>query len=252
MIGVESETDTFAADARPSWPVEITLHEQFTTEYSIEPDLLIDGPHENRITPCSQQPEPLAEKLRPMLVPCARTYVDDIGAVRIALPRGEPHLERHPGCTIMRRIRREVAVSGNSALVWRLIRKVDGSCTVAEILAGTPANERVEGARLLACLAAIEAIDVSGRPIGRFLHMATKKGVLPAGGLESDQILNLATDGNYRVYPEAPRIALNPSIPETLRSFHTLTRTRRSGCENCAMSENDGFRAIRGASGYTR
>ena len=210
VIGVESETDTFAADARPSWPVEITLHEQFTTEYSIEPDLLIDGPHENRITPCSQQPKPLAEKLRPMLVPCARTYVDEIGAVRIALPRGEPYLERHPGCTIMRRLRREVAVSGNAALMWRLIRKVDGYCTVTEILECLPADERAQGAQLLACLAATGAIDVSGRPVGRFVHLATKKGVLPAGGLESDQILNLATDGNYRVYPEALRFPLTP------------------------------------------
>jgi SagB-type dehydrogenase family enzyme len=110
----------------------------------------------------------------------------------------------------------------------RLIRKVDGYCTVAEILECLPADERAEGARLLACLAATEAIDVSGRPLGRFLHLATKKAVLPAGGLESDQILDLATDANYRAYPEAPRIALNPSIPEALSSFYTLTRSRRS------------------------
>jgi SagB-type dehydrogenase family enzyme len=227
-IGIESETDLLAINSGPSGTVDITLHEQLTTEYVIEPDLLIDGRHENRIGPSTRQPQSLAEDLRPMLVPCARTYVDDIGAVHIALPCGEPHLERHPGCTIVRRVRREVAISGNATLVWRLIRKMDGSCTVAEILGGIPADERAEGVQLLARLAATEAIDVSGRPIGRFLHLATKKGVLPAGGLESDQILDLATDGNYRVYPEALQIALKPSVPEALHSFHALTRARRS------------------------
>jgi SagB-type dehydrogenase family enzyme len=227
-IGVDYDTDSPTVHAGPSRTVEITLHEESITEYGLEQGLLIDGPHANRIICWTQQPEPLAEEVHPMLVPCARTYVDDDGAVRIALPWGEPYLERHPGCTIMRRLRREVEVAGGPELVWRLIRKVDGAYTVAEILAGLPADKRAEGTRLLAALAASEAIDISGRPIGRFLHLATKKGVLPAGGLEGDQIVNLATDGNYRAFPEAQRIALNPSTPEALRSFHTLTRTRRS------------------------
>ena len=112
--------------------------------------------------------------------------------------------------------------------MWRLIRKIDGYCTVTEILGGMPADEQPEGARLLAAWRLpAPSTSPAGLSAG-LLHLATKKGVLPAGGLESDQILDLATDGNYRVYPEPYRLPLNPLIPETLRSFHALTRTRRS------------------------
>ena len=113
---------------------------------------------------------------------------------------------------------------------------MDGSSTVSEIVAGLPGS----AARLLAVLAAVGAIDVSGRPIGRFLHSATKKGVLPAGGLESDQVFTLATDGNYRVYPESQRIDLGRAIPEGLRSFHSLTRARRSRRDYAGLSLDSG------------
>ena len=93
---------------------------------------------------------------------------------------------------------------------------------------GFQTSERAVAARMLAALAATGAIDISGRPVGRFLHLATKKGVLPAGGLEGDAVLRLATDGNYRAYPEAPRIAVSQSVPDRLRDFHALTRSRRS------------------------
>jgi SagB-type dehydrogenase family enzyme len=231
-IGFECEAEQLAVDAGSGPGIKITLHEQLTTQYVFEPDLLLDDPPERRIRALAQPPELLAEQLHVMLLPCARTYVDEYGAVHIALPQGEPDVEQHPGCTVMRRLRREVAVSGDAGLIWRLIRKMDGSCTVAEILTGLPA----EAARLLAALAATGAIDVSGRPMGRFLHLATKKGVLPAGGLESDQVLSLATDGNYRVYPEAQRIALSPSTPEALRRFHALTRARRSRRDYLGLS----------------
>jgi SagB-type dehydrogenase family enzyme len=221
-------TDSLATDAGPVRSIEIKLHEQLITEYVVEPDLLIDGPRHHRITPWTQHPKLLAEDLRPMLIPCTRTYMDDDGAIRFALPNGEPKIESHPGCTVMRRLRREVAVSADCGLIWRLVRMTDGSLTVAEILAGLSADERAVTAQLLADLAAIGVIDVSGRPIARFLHSATKKGVLPAGGLVGDQVQKLATDSNYRGYPEAPRIALNPVVPEPLRGFHALTRARRS------------------------
>jgi SagB-type dehydrogenase family enzyme len=140
----------------------------------------------------------------------------------------EPIVERHPGCTSVQRIRRELAVSGNPDILWRLIQGMDGPSTLAEILSRLPAAARAVAAHLVAVLAATGAIDVSGRPVGRFLHLATKKGVMPAGGLEGDAVLRLATDGNYRVYPEAPRVAVGESVPDRLRAFHTLTRSRRS------------------------
>jgi SagB-type dehydrogenase family enzyme len=89
-------------------------------------------------------------------------------------------------------------------------------------------REREIAVRLLSTLAATGLVDVSGRPMGRFLHRATKKGVLPAGGLESEGVLRLATDGDYREHPEAPRIELDASVPDRLRAFHALTRSRRS------------------------
>ena len=210
---------------------EVTLYEDLTTDYVFETDLLVDGPRERRIIRWTEDKDPPAGDAHPMLLPCARTWVDDEGAVRFSLPFMEPIVERHPGCTVVRRSRREVAVLGNPSVLWRLIQRMDGASTVAEILArfrGHPEGERPMAARMLAALAATGAIDVSGRPVGRFLHLATKKGVLPAGGLEGDAVLRLATDGSYRAYPEAPRIAVSQSVPDRLRTFHALTRSRRS------------------------
>jgi SagB-type dehydrogenase family enzyme len=207
---------------------EVMLYEDLMTDFVFETDLLVDGPRERRIFQWTEQTDPPAGGVHPLLMPCARTWIDDEGAVRFSLPPGEPIVERHPGCTVMRRLRREIAVSGNPAVVWRLIQGMDGASTVAEILGRLQTSERAVAASMLATLAATGAIDVSGRPFGRFLHLATKKGVLPAGGLEGDAVLRLATDGNYRAYPEAPGVAVSQSVPNALRTFHTLTRARRS------------------------
>jgi SagB-type dehydrogenase family enzyme len=214
---------------RDSAPVfEVTLYEDLTIDYVFDTDLLVDGPRERRIIRWTGEPDPPGDSIRPMLLPTARTWMDDEGAVRVGLPPGEPSVERHPGCTSMRRIRRELEVAGNPRIFWRLIGQMDGARDVAEILSGLPPGDQMVAARMLAALAATGAIDVSGRPMGRFLHAATKKGVLPAGGLEGDAVLRLATDGDYRAYPDASRIAISQSVPDRLRSFHALTRSRRS------------------------
>jgi SagB-type dehydrogenase family enzyme len=216
---------------------EITLYEDRTTDYVFGTDLLVDGPRERRITLRTEEADLLAEDVRPMLLPCARTWTDDEGGVRFSAALGEPIVERHAGCTIVRRIHREVAVSGNPSIPWRLVQGMDGARTVAEILTkfpggpgkgAAPTSDRAVAARVLAALAATGLVDVSGRTVGGFLHLATKKGVLPAGGLEGDAVLRLATDGNYRAYPEADRIAVSQSVPDSLRIFHALTRSRRS------------------------
>jgi SagB-type dehydrogenase family enzyme len=207
---------------------DVTLYEDLTTDYAFEADLLVEGPRARRVTRLSEETDPPADDVRPMLLPCARIWMDEEGGVHFSLPPGAPIVERHPGCTSVRKIRRELAVSGSPGVLWRLIRGIDGASTVAEILSGLPAGERPVAARMLAALAATGTIDVSGRPVGRFLHLATKKGVLPAGGLESDAVLRLATDGNYRAYPKAPRIAVGHLVPDRLRTFHALTRSRRS------------------------
>ena len=83
------------------------------------------------------------------------------------------------------------------------------------------------------------------RSVGRFLHAATKKGVLPGGGLDGDQVLHLATDGRVsRVSRRAPdrgqcsgagspsrfsyadaRSSIAPRVP---RSCHGPCRLRRA------------------------
>ena len=82
---------------------------------------------------------------------------------------------------------------------------------------------------------------------------ATKKGVLPAGGLEGDAVLRLATDGSYRAYPDAPRIAVSQSVPDRLRAFHALTRSRRSHRDyrGLALSRSDFDALLHTACGVT-
>jgi SagB-type dehydrogenase family enzyme len=207
---------------------EVTIHEDLITEYVFEPDLLVDGPRERRMVALIEELDLLADGVRPALPPCTRTWMDEQGAVRFSLASREPSVQRLPECTVLRRRRLELAVSGNPGVLWTLIQEMDGASTVGDILSRLSEDERAVGARMLAALRAAGALDVSGRPVGRFLHLATKKGVLPAGGLEGDAAVRLATDGNYRAYPEAPRIAVSQSVPGRLRAFHSLTRARRS------------------------
>jgi SagB-type dehydrogenase family enzyme len=217
-----------APRSEPHSSFDVTRFTDLTTEYIFDEDLLIDGQHERRITRWTGDLDPLSDGIRPTLPPCTRAWPDEEGAIRFSLVHGEPVVEGRPGCTLMRWIRHEVAVSGSPSEVWRLIAAMDGRNTVAEIMSGLPADRRPLAARMLAALAAAGAIDVSGRPVGGFLHMATKKGVLPAGGLEGDAVLHLATDGQYREYPGAVRLAVGHPVPDRLRTFHALTRARRS------------------------
>jgi len=207
---------------------DLSICEDVLTEYVFDTDLLIDGPRGRRMIRPTEEPSPLDEGVRPMLLPSARVWMDERCAIRFSLSFGEPAVERHPGCTSVQRIRREVIVSDGAGVLWRAIGAMDGVRTLAEIVSRFPAGEREVAARMIAALAATGAIDVSGRPFGRFIHRATKKGVLAGGGLDGEAVLRLAGDGNYRVYPDAPRVAVNPSVPDRLRPFHALTRSRRS------------------------
>ncbi|HVH25319.1 MAG TPA: SagB family peptide dehydrogenase, partial [Vicinamibacterales bacterium] len=207
---------------------ELTIYDDLMTEYAFEPDLLVEGPPERRMVLFAENAQPPADDVRPVLLPCTRTWLDEEGAVHLLLPFGEPIVERQPDCTVVRRRRRELAIVGNSSGLWRLIEGMNGASTVPEIMSSFSEAERPLAARMLAALVATGAIDVSARPMGRFLHLATKKGVLPAGGLEGEDVLRLATDGIYRVYAGASRLALGRSVPHRLRAFHALTRDRRS------------------------
>jgi SagB-type dehydrogenase family enzyme len=104
---------------------------------------------------------------------------------------------------------------------------MDGNADWGGILARLPEADRPTATGVVRTLAAAGVVDLSGRPWGRFLHGATKKGVIPAGGLEGDQALRLAATEEPPL-EERPYIPLGTAIPDRLRHFHTLTRSRRS------------------------
>jgi SagB-type dehydrogenase family enzyme len=228
----------------PSTAFVLEVHDDVMTDYVFDLDLLIEGRHERKITKWTAELAtlaPLSSDARPVVAPCTRTWVDDRGAGRFSLPPGEPIVEPGLECTVMRRTRREVAVSGDPSVAWRLVEWMDGTSTVADVLSKLPSDSRLVAAGLLAGLAATGVVDISGRAIGRFLHSTTKKGVLPAGGLEGNEVLELATDGRYRSYPGASANAVSQSVPERLRAFHALTRARRSSRDygGVGMSRTD-------------
>jgi SagB-type dehydrogenase family enzyme len=206
--------------------VGITAYDDVAVDHVFDPDLLIEGPRQRRIAQLVD--EHPRDDVRPMLVPSVRTWVDERGAIWFSAPFKEPDVGRDPCCTVLRRYRREVEVRGNPRRVWHLIRALDGASTVTDIVAGIPAGGRGAAMHLLGTLAAAGVVDIAGRPLGRFVHLMTKKGVLPGGGLEGEAVLRLATDGNHRAYPDAPRIPVRSDVPERLAPFHTLTRSRRS------------------------
>jgi SagB-type dehydrogenase family enzyme len=222
-----SNADTESGN-RAELPFHITVDEERITDYGLDGDLLIDGPRERRIISWTGAPQSLSADLCPMLAPCVRVSMDTEGAIRFCLPLEEPVFERHRGCTVIRRQRRQISISGVAPILWRLICAIDGIRSVARVLAEVPPCDRAMAARVLGALAANHAIDISGRPIGRFLHSATKKGVMPAGGLADEEVLRFVTDGDHRVYPGASRIDLSQSVPDRLRGLYALTRARRS------------------------
>jgi SagB-type dehydrogenase family enzyme len=206
----------------------VTIHDQLNTEYAFDPDLLVDGRGEQHVHRLIEPPVPLSDAMRPALNPATRVWLEGDGTVRFRLHPSEPAVERDAGCTIMRRVQRDVVASGHSTALWQLIGALDGKSSVGEIVAAMAPGEPDLSRRMLAALAAAGVVDTSGRSVGRFIHWATRKGVLPAGGLGGNEVLELATDGGYKEHRGAPCIALSGSIPDALRSFHALTRSRRS------------------------
>jgi SagB-type dehydrogenase family enzyme len=205
----------------------LTVVDDVAFDYVFDTDLLIDGARQQRVASWSDEPVPLPDSVRPALTPCTRVWVDG-AAIVFLLPAQEPLVEPESGCTVMRRTSREIRIAAHLPTVWRLVRHMDGFVTTAGLLSACPLEERGLATRVLAALAATGVVDTSGRAIGRFLHRATKKGVLPAGGLERDEVLELASDGGYREYQGTARFPISHSVPPRLQAFHQLTRERRS------------------------
>jgi SagB-type dehydrogenase family enzyme len=221
----ESEADDTADEPRNRSRVQ----EDIVTECAFGSDLLIELNRATRMVPLGELVSAeLSGEARPMLAPCVRTAVDEAGDLRFYIPSGEPELVQEQDCIVMRKRYREVVVAEHIDATWTVIRLADGKRSVRSILEGVPTQDRDDTERLLAHLVELGAYDISGRAVARFMHSATKKGVLIGGGLQSEGVLKLVTDGDYRSYPAATRIELSDDVPDAIGEFHALTRSRRS------------------------
>lgn len=219
--------DASAAPVNP--PFAASVLEDMTTECAFSTDLLIEVRRDTRITPLDvATQEPLDDGIKLTIVPFVRAAPDKNGALRFYIPTGEPNLIQDRDCVIMRKTRREIVIVGDLQIPWSILRLVDGTLSITGILSRLPEDARVHAAQLIHVLAANGALDASARPVSRFIHAATKKGFLAGGGLESESVLQLATDGSYRSYPGSERISLAETVPESIGPFYALTRARRS------------------------
>jgi len=225
----EAQGDDQAGQAATDAASRSRVHEDIVTECAFGSDLLIEVRRETRLTFLDDLLlDPLPHHVVPAIVPGVRMALDESGALRFHVPSGEPELVQERDCVVMRKSRRDIVVAGHLDPVWTLVRFADGARSVAALLEKIPQQDRAGAEHILTVLAAQGAFDVSGRPVARYIHAATKKGVLAGGGLEGAGVLDLAADGNYRSFPDAPRIALDDAIPDGIRALHDLTRTRRS------------------------
>jgi SagB-type dehydrogenase family enzyme len=225
----ENEAAGQPAPAQPSEDrFTVSLRHDLATDCVFASDILIELGEETRIADWAEAPSGLDDDVCPQLPPYARTFLSDQGRVCIDVPSGEPSYEDMSGCVLMRRTHRSITLSGPAGIAWKVLAALDGVRTVRDILAEVPIGQRPAARGLLDLLAATELLDISGRPVGQFVHSATKKGVLAGGGLRSDAIMRLVTDGGYRTYADAPRVELSSIVPGNLQTFHDLTRRRRS------------------------
>jgi SagB-type dehydrogenase family enzyme len=207
----------------------LTLRDEVITYFLVDSGAAFEGNRRRSVTIFDDgEFETLPTEIRPVLTYGSRLYVDDCGAVRLCPPIGAPRLDRRPGSVRMRFTRREIVVSGDCTLLWKILRLVDGERTIGQILAELPTQDQQDGAQLLSDLGVVGALDFSGHPFRRFVHCGTKRGVLRVGALDSEQVRSLATNGSYRSYPDVPRLPLRTDILERLTPFYILTRSRRS------------------------
>jgi SagB-type dehydrogenase family enzyme len=208
--------------------VTITVREEHSTDYVLDTELVIEGQRQTRSVSPPVPAYPLDADARPELTLGTRIYRAVDATIHLSLPLGEPLLRRAPYSTVVRRILRTVIVGGDTDLVWTMLCLIDGQRTAADMLAALPAGDRSECAALLAILAATGAIDTSGRQIARFVHTATKKGVIPGGGLDVREVLELVTDGNDRNRTGVPTIRVRTETPAPLEPLRAILRRRRS------------------------
>lgn len=222
-VGLEDQVEI------PDTPFSARDQIEIVTECAFGTDLLIEVRRETSLERLDTTKfARIAADVKPVLAPLVRTAVDEDGNLRFHVPPLEPQVLREQDCVVMRKTRRDVIISGQLDDIWVLIRLADGSCPLSAILRSVSEANTSAMAQLVATLVDLGVYDASGRAIARFVHAATKKGVLAGGGLEGDRVLDLVTDGNYRSFADTPRTPLGDDVPEAIAAFHALTRTRRS------------------------
>jgi SagB-type dehydrogenase family enzyme len=225
------EADTPSAER--CCTVDIAIREEIYSEIAFGTELLIDLPTQSQIRNHVDEPAAAPGHLVPTLTIGVRTWSDARGHCQFYVPAGEPTFEVNTDCVTIRRCVRQLTIVDQSDLAWILIRELDGSKAIDEISMAFPEGRRKIIANLIGALASNGAIDLSDRPIGSFLHCATKKGVFQTTGISSDEILRLASDGDHREYREGLSIPLKDDVPIALEALHSLTRLRRSHRDYC-------------------
>jgi SagB-type dehydrogenase family enzyme len=216
------------AEDTPSQPAaDIVCEDTETIEWIFEPDLLLEGGVQRHTSPAPVG-HALDPAARPRFALGLRTTVDEDAAVRFRLPPGEPVYEQRPGCMRMTRVQRDVRFACDARLLWVLTGTLDGDLSMEAMLDRFDVADRGRAAALMQTLVATGVLDVSGRTHARHLHTLTKKGVLPGGQLENDEVLRLATDHDWRRPRGTAMFDLDHDVPPALAPFHALTRARRS------------------------
>jgi SagB-type dehydrogenase family enzyme len=232
-------------------PFTIEVREELVIDYLLDTGLVVDGRREWHKCSLSTDPFCVTDGIRPSLAIGTRIYIDADGALHLVGPLTEPVFESRPGTLVVRRMRREIVIAGALQPVWELLRVMDGACTITELQARLA--HQLDIKTLLPMFIAANVVDVTGRPAGRFIHTATKKGVLPGGGLSILETLKMVTDGNYRVYPEKQRVPLQAHVPPKLQPFDALINRRRSyrGYNGRSMTRLDFDALLRTGCGIT-
>ncbi|MBY0558930.1 SagB family peptide dehydrogenase [Hyphomicrobium sp.] len=211
--------------------VRVSVREYIRTEIVFGSDLVVDLPRQTKVTEVPSRAVLAAQEAVIQFSVGVRTWRDSDGNCIVHVPAAEPLCDIQRDCVILRRIERQLEISDSSSVVWSLVREIDGTKTAQQVLNVLPGEYRDAAASILSALTDSGAIDVSGRPIGSYLHLATKKGTYFAPGIVGEEILNLASDGEYRDHHDATRIDLSkahlPSM-EAFETLRTLTRGRRS------------------------
>lgn len=216
------------AESEPVEPdAPVRCHDHVQIDWIFEPDLLVDGTPHRLVGPVPAA-APLGAEARPRPAPGLCSMVDADGRLTLRLPPAAPRFTTLPGCTEMRRTRRDVIV--DLPVPWwpALLVRMEGRHRVADLLAWLPPAERPGASELLGTLVAAGALDLGGHETGLHLHALTKKGTLPGGALADDEVMRLATDRGYRRAPPLSCRPVDETVPAGLAPLHTLLRRRRS------------------------